>query len=205
MAGGEGNELRAATDADLGGQVGDVALHGLGRHVAGGQRCPWWSDLRPAVRSTSASRGVTPAAVKALGRSGADRRRRGTGRRPAGGGIGRRRPLPVGRRRRRTRALRPANASGFPTGREWPPRPPVGGHGGDTSRRGPARRRRRRRPARPPPCGHVDPTRRRGRGPPNPESASTRSDPKPPPRPPRPAHHRSRGHAGAPTTRGPGP
>ena len=31
MAGGVGDELRAAADADLGGQVGDVALDGLRR------------------------------------------------------------------------------------------------------------------------------------------------------------------------------
>ena len=40
MAGGEGDELRPAADADLCGQVGDVAFHGLGRQVEAGRDAP---------------------------------------------------------------------------------------------------------------------------------------------------------------------
>ena len=40
MAGGEGNELGAAPDDQLGSQVGDVALHGLGRQVQAGRDVP---------------------------------------------------------------------------------------------------------------------------------------------------------------------
>ena len=169
----------------------------FGEH-RGGQRCPWWSDLRRAA-STSASRGVTPAADMTRAGPGPAAGAAAPVHRPAGAAIGTPRPPPVGRRNRRRPALPPANASGLPTRRDGRL-----GHQSASMVAVPVARSQlgvgvgegllglhRGDP--------VDPARRRGRGPPNPGSANTRSDPRPPPRPPRLAHHRSRGRGAAPT------
>ena len=82
---------------------------------------------------------------------------------------------------------------GSPTGREWPPRPPVGGHDGDTSRRGPGRRRSAKAssasaiwPRRPSSTARAWPT--------HPRISQYTVRPEAPPRPPRLAHRRGRGH-----------
>ena len=114
------------------GQVGDVAFHGLGRQVQAAAMS-LWRVLRQ-QRQHFGLLGVT-SADKASGSPVPAGGGGVPGRRHAGGGIG-----GGGHRRWRRveeREGRPANIVGSPTGREWPPRPPVGGHGGDTSRRGP--------------------------------------------------------------------
>ena len=148
--------------------------------------------------NTSASLGVTPAADKASGRSGAGRWRRVPGRRPAGGGIGRRRPPPV--------AARVEEREGFgqPTRRVSPPVangrlghqsagmmaiPVAGGKSASASAK--ASSASAIWPRRPSSTARA--------WPPIPGSASTRSGRKPLPRPPRLAHRRGRGHGAGPT------